>query len=204
MLSLSELKKYFEDTDGMNFIEANRKFSDLSEADQRKWADSYAMELQSRLSGYPAQGLELDLTHIAFSWRLLKKAHARKGPHKRIKGKPYGCYENCFAMVNENTSIYTGYARNVGKVVLESGEAKTALMWVRHAWLENSKKQIVETTPHKFSAYFGIEIDPETLWYLITVGVSEAEAKSLDGIGDDLPKNFSQREKYDFKMPGQH
>jgi len=153
MISLSELKSYLEGTDGMNFIEANRKFSDLSEADQRKWADSYSVELQSRLSSYPAHGLELDLTHIAFSWRLLKKAHARKGPHKRIKGKPHGCYENCLAMVNENTSIYTGYARNIGKVVLESGEAKSALMWVRHAWLENSKRQIVETTPHNFSAY---------------------------------------------------
>jgi len=194
---------YLQNTNGLDLIESNKKFLDLSPEDQNKWGDIYRQKIQSRLSKFPAYCMELDLTHIGFSWRLLNKGHLMKGPHKRLQGKPHGCYENCFVFVNDNSSIYTGYALNKGKAVLQNGQMVNVPAWVRHAWLITASKKIIETTPHGFLAYFGIQVEPEYLWDLITTGVSEAAAKSFSGC-DNRTNDLSERVKYDFKMPGQH
>lgn len=206
MTPLTDFETYLQATKGLLLKDTNKKFVSLPTADQIKWVNEYALGVQEKLSGYGAGGIDLDITHIAFAWRLLKKAHARKGPHKRLNGKPHGCYENCFAMVNANSAIYTGYARNRGELVLQSGKHVPAWIWIRHSWLVNSKKQIIETTPHDFSAYFGIHVDPELLWYLITTGVSPSESELWDAMDPstsmrNLPSNFPKKEVFDFKMP---
>lgn len=203
MLSLDEFNTYLNDTKGLDLLEANKKFLELSTTDQNRWAGIYKKDIQSRLSKFPACCMELDLTHIGFSWRLLNMGHLMKGPHKRLQGKPHGCYENCFALVNGSTSIYTGYALNKGIAVMQNGQMVNAPGWIRHAWLITASKKILETTPHGFSAYFGIKVEPEYLWDLITTGVSEDAARSFSG-GDELSDDHSNRERFDFKMPGQH
>ena len=97
---MTSLREFEARTKELTSVETDKLFLELFEADQKKWTDSYSRQITLRLQGIRAESAMLDLTHIAFHLRLLSDGRLwHRGPHKRLQGKPGGCYENCFAMV---------------------------------------------------------------------------------------------------------
>lgn len=209
MIALTEFEARLKD---LSSVETDKLFLELSEAGQKKWTDSYSKQITLRLRGIRAESAMLDLTHIAFHLRLLSEGRLwHRGPHKKLPGKPDGCYENCFVMVNDTSTIYVGYALNQGrKEWYESngngmeqltGEVDPLYVWIPHAWLVTKDKRVLETTSNPFLAYFGVPTDPYEMWYLITSRLPLGSPLINDQDQAELAELLDKRVKYDFRMP---
>ena len=157
----------------LDYAETNKAFSTLSESEQREFLDALNESVKERLQGTGCELINLDNTHIAFSIRLIKEGILRKrGPNRRIKGKPNKCYENCLDLVDNKHVIYAGLALNKGLAEDHLGNRYPLLIWTPHSWLVNKRtKHILETTPAESAEwlmYFGVQVTPEELLYMIT------------------------------------
>jgi hypothetical protein len=174
----------------LDYDKTNAAFSTLTEREQKEWIDWLSESINNRLQGIPADMVKFDHTLIAYSLRLITDGILwKRGPHKRIRGEPNKCYENCISLLDRKHIIYAGYAL----VQQEDTSIPRGYFryWDPHAWLVTKRtNRILETTPIEWLAYFGVPVTPDELLHITTTSLPKGtpHSKNMKSFYDSIGK----------------